>query len=148
MSDTPQLHKPAAPATIIETGEALLDLGVKGIVQQVTYEREGDAIRVLRPHGKSIGAHEVYACQGAYVPQETHGLIPAALVGRPVVFWFRIPAGSIEQAFARAGEALALAGAAFEERFWARAREKAKQIRVAHKEPPFRRGPGDNGDRL
>jgi len=113
MAKTPQLHKPEP--TIIETGEELLDLGVKGIVQQVIYEREGETIRVLRPHGESIGAHEVYASQGAYMPPHPPGKqVPSWS------FWFRIPVGTIEQAFERCDEALALAGPAFEKQLKAR----------------------------
>lgn len=147
MSDKPQLHKPAAP-TITETGEQLLDIGIKGIVRQVTYERDGDTIRVLRPHGratggKSIGAKEIYACQGAFVPPHPPGK-EATSFG----FWFRIPAGSIEQAFARVDEALALAGSAFEKRLKARLQAKAREIVRTDRMPQFRRGgTGGNGDR-
>jgi len=143
MADTLQLHKPAVPPTIIETSEQLLDIGAKGIVRQVTYERGGNAIRVLRPHGKSIGAREIYACQATYTPPHPPGKQVSSFS-----FWFRIPAGSIEQAFERCDEALALAGPAFEKRLKTHVQAQARRIIVADKQPRFQRGgTGGNGDR-
>lgn len=126
---------------ITETGEELLDIGVKGIVHHETYERAGgNTIRVLEPHSESLG-RKIYACQATYTPQDNRGRL-----GPGIAFWFRIPAGSIEQAFERCDEALAVAGPAFEKRFKAHVQAEARRLVVASKEPAFRRGGlGGNG---
>ena len=133
MADTPQ-------PPITETGEQLLDIEIKGIVRRQEYERGGCTIRVLTPHAKSIG-REIYACQAIFVPRDNMG----NQAGPPLPFWFRVPAGNIEQAFERSDEALALAGPAFVERLKAQAQVAARRIITADKEPRFRRG-GTGGD--
>jgi len=138
MAKTPQLHKPAP--TITETGDELLNIEIKGIARLQEYENhEHHVLRVLTPLGTDK-PKPIYACQGVFVPRN-----PRGEAGPLQTFWFRIPAGSIEQAYERGDEAMALAGPAFEKRFWEKVREEARRLVIAEKEPSFRRG-GTGGD--
>ena len=128
-------------ATITETGEQLLDIGAKGIVRQIAYERDGCTIRALTPHSST--GRPIYACQAIFIPRDGMG----KQAGPPMPFWFRVPADSIEQAFERSDEALALAGPAFAKCLQAHARVQAYRIITADKGPQFRRGgTGGNGN--
>jgi len=75
----------------------------------------------------------IYACQAIFLPSDHLG----RQAGPPMPFWFRVPADSIEQAFERSDEALALAGPAFAERLKIQVQKQAQRFITADSSRSF-----------